>query len=143
MDLWVIWLLVACAFAAGEIATTSFFLAPFALGAAVAAVLDAVGLPDGVSVAAFLAVGVLSFGFLRPVARRHLTQPQPVRTGIDALVGTEAIVSVAIDNDAEVGQVRLAGETWTARAYLDEGPIAVGTKVSVVQIKGATALVSE
>ena len=33
MDAWVIWLLIAVLLAAGEIATTSFFLAPFAIGA--------------------------------------------------------------------------------------------------------------
>ena len=33
MDAWVIWLIVAVVLAVGEIATTSFFLGPFALGA--------------------------------------------------------------------------------------------------------------
>jgi membrane protein implicated in regulation of membrane protease activity len=43
--------------------------------------------------------------------------------------------------DAHAGQVKLAGEVWTARAY-DEGQvIEAGQPVDVVEIKGATALV--
>ena len=32
MDAWIIWLIAAVVFAIGEIATTSFFLGPFAIG---------------------------------------------------------------------------------------------------------------
>ncbi len=42
MDAWVIWLIAAVVFAVGEIATLGFFLAPFALGAALAAGIAAV-----------------------------------------------------------------------------------------------------
>ena len=43
MDDWVLWLILAVVFAVGEIATLGFFLAPFAGGAAVAAVVSAAG----------------------------------------------------------------------------------------------------
>ena len=43
MDPWVIWLIAAVIFAVGEIATLGFFLAPFAGGALVAALVSAVG----------------------------------------------------------------------------------------------------
>jgi membrane protein implicated in regulation of membrane protease activity len=44
---WVVWILIACAFGIGEtVLTTGFFLAPFAIGAALAAAADAaVGAP--------------------------------------------------------------------------------------------------
>ncbi len=37
---WIVWLIVALAFGVGEVLTLGFFLAPFAVGAAVAAVLS-------------------------------------------------------------------------------------------------------
>ena len=43
MDPWVIWLIAAVVLAAGEIATTSFFLGPFAIGAFAAAAVSLVG----------------------------------------------------------------------------------------------------
>ncbi len=36
-----IWVIVACGFGVGEMLTTGFFLAPFAIGAALAAAADA------------------------------------------------------------------------------------------------------
>jgi len=40
------------------------------------------------------------------------------------------------------GRVRIDGEEWSSRPYLDESlVIPVGAKVDVMQIKGATALV--
>ncbi len=143
MDLWVIWILVAVAFAVGEIMSLGFYLAPFAGGALLAALVDALGAPDIASVAVFLVASALLFGFLRPVVRRHARTPAATRTGTQALIGASALVLDAIDNDRETGSVKLAGEVWTARSYMDGHPIAAGTRVDVVEIRGATALVTE
>ena len=48
-----------------------------------------------------------------------------------------------IDNDAGLGRVRLEGEVWTARAYDDDRVIEPGARVHVMEIRGATALVSD
>ena len=39
--------------------------------------------------------------------------------------------------------MRIDGEVWTARSLFDDRVIEPGTVVDVVEIKGATALVSE
>jgi membrane protein implicated in regulation of membrane protease activity len=69
-------------------------------------------------------------------------QPQ-IRTGTAALVGKQATVLERIANREGVGCVRIDGEVWTARAYDDDTVYEPGTRVEVVQIKGATALVTE
>jgi membrane protein implicated in regulation of membrane protease activity len=78
---------------------------------------------------------------VRPIARRHLHQPPRLRTGAAALVGRTAIVLQTIDNDRAVGQVRIDGDVWSARAYDESHVIEAGTKVQVIEIRGATALV--
>jgi membrane protein implicated in regulation of membrane protease activity len=143
MDTWVLWLVAAVVLAVGEVLTTGFFLAPFALGAVVAVLADLVGLPVGVQIAAFAAVTASSFTLVRPIARRHLETPAKIRTGTAALVGRPATVVERIANAENLGQVRLDGEVWTARAYLEDEELEVGTRVQVVAIRGATALVSE
>ena len=45
MEDWLLWLILAVIFGVGEIATLGFFLAPFAGGAAIAAVVSAIGVP--------------------------------------------------------------------------------------------------
>jgi membrane protein implicated in regulation of membrane protease activity len=143
MDLWVIWLIAGVVFAVGEMATLGFFLAPFAIGAFVATLIDLAGLGAAVSVPVFLVVSVSAFALMRPIARRHRHTPPSIRTGTDALVGQNAIVLERIANSEGVGCVRIGGEVWTARAYEDEQVIPAGDKVRVIEIRGATALVSE
>ena len=141
MDAWVIWVVAACALAVGEIATVSFFLGPFAGGAVVAAVVALLGGGWVGSTIAFLVVSVLLLTFLRPVARRHLRQAPALRTGTAALIGRPAVVLERISNDEGVGVARIDGEVWTARAFDDDRVIEPGEKVSVIEIRGATALV--
>jgi membrane protein implicated in regulation of membrane protease activity len=141
MDDWVVWVIVAVAFAVGEILTLGFFLGPFALAAAVAAVVSAAGAGLLVAGLTFLVASAIAFLALRPVARRHMRLPAQLRTGTAALVGKTATVVERVDGDR--GCVKLEGEVWTARSYLEDEVIEPGARVHVVEIRGAIALVSE
>jgi membrane protein implicated in regulation of membrane protease activity len=143
MDAWLFWLIAAVIFGVGEIATTGFFLAPFAGGAALAALASAIGAGTAVSLAVFLVFSVALLAALRPLARSHRRMPAQLRTGTAALVGKNATVLERIANDEGVGCVRLDGEVWTARAYDEDEVIEAGRRVQVIEIRGATALVSE
>ncbi|HXE44728.1 MAG TPA: NfeD family protein [Conexibacter sp.] len=143
MDAWVIWILVAVAFGVGEVLTTSLVLAPFAVGASLAALVAALGGGTVGSWFAFLLVSLLFLLVVRPIARAHMHTPAQLRTGTAALIGRRAIVLERIANDEGVGCVRVEGEVWTARAYDEESVIEAGTPVQIVEIRGATALVSE
>jgi membrane protein implicated in regulation of membrane protease activity len=143
MEDWLLWLILAVIFAVGEIATLGFFLAPFAGGASVAAVVSAVGVPFVGSLAVFLVVSVVLLAALRPLARSHRRMPPSLRTGTAALVGKSATVVERIANDEGVGCVKIEGDVWTARAYMDEETYEPGTRVQVVEIRGATALVTD
>ena len=141
MDAWVWWIVAACVFAVGEIATTSFFLAPFAVGAALAALADVLGASGVVAALIFLATSVLTLTFVRPIARRHLKMPAHMRTGTAALIGRNAMVLERIANDEGVGCAKIDGEIWTARALDDDRVIQPGERVQVIEIRGATAVV--
>src|SRR5437763_14719560 len=142
MSGWVLWVIAACAFGVGEMLTTGFFLAPFALGAALAAIIDALGAGELAAWIVFIASSLLALLVLRPIARSHIKTPPAIRTGAAALVGRQALVLERIANNEGVGCVKIDGEVWTARAYDDDHVIDRGTRVYVVEIKGATALVS-
>jgi len=143
MSGWVLWVIVACAFGIGEGLTAGgFFLAPFAIAGAIAAAADAV-LGGTASWIVFIVVALMSLVVIRPVVRSHLKMPPQIRTGGAALVGKPAIVLERIANQEGVGCVRIDGEVWTARSLYDDQVIDRGTAVEVVQIKGATALVTE
>ena len=143
MEEWLVWLIVAVIFGVGEIATLGFFLAPFAGGAAVAAVVSAAGVGFVGSLAVFLVISIVLLAALRPLARSHRRTPPQIRTGTAALVGKSAMVLERIENSEGVGCVRIDGEVWTARAYMEDETYEAGTRVQVVEIRGATALVTD
>ena len=142
METWLLWLILSVILGIGEIATAGFFLAPFAGGAAVAALASAAGAGTVISLAVFLLISLALLAALRPLARSRRMPPQ-IRTGTAALVGKDATVLERIANSEGVGCVRLEGEVWTARAYMDDETYEAGTRVQVVEIRGATALVTE
>jgi membrane protein implicated in regulation of membrane protease activity len=143
MSGWVLWLIAAAVFGIGEMLSTSFFLAPFSVGAALAAVTDAAGAGELAAWIVFVVVSLLMLLVVRPIARSHTKMPPQIRTGAAALIGKQAIVLERIANDEGVGCVKIDGEVWTARALDDDQVIEPGQRVQVVEIRGATALVTE
>jgi membrane protein implicated in regulation of membrane protease activity len=141
MDTWIVWLVVACLLGLGEMHQGGFYLAPFAMGAALATILALLGLSAALSGIVFLAASGIVFVTLRPVARRHRRMPPSIRTGAAALIGKRALVLERIANDEGVGCVRIDSEVWTARSYDEDEVIDAGERVEVVEIRGATALV--
>jgi membrane protein implicated in regulation of membrane protease activity len=142
MDAWIVWVVVACILGIGEMHTGAFYMLPFAIGAALAAVVSLLGVGALLAVLVFVLASALVFGALRPVARRHRRLPPAIRTGAAALIGRRATVLERIANNEGVGCVKIeGGEVWTARSYDEDEVIDVGERVEVVEIKGATALV--
>src|SRR5215472_2532978 len=129
MDPWVLWVIAGVIFAIGEIATTGLFLAPFAGGAFVAAILSAAGAGATIEWAGFLVVSIILLAALRPVAREHARTKSKIKTGTAALVGQTATVVERIANAEGVGCVRLDGEIWTARAFVEDETFEPGTRV--------------
>jgi membrane protein implicated in regulation of membrane protease activity len=143
MSGWVLWALATGLFAIGEMLTTGFWLAPLALGAGLGAVADGLGGGELAAWIVFFVGSVSSLGFLRPLAVAHMRIPPQIRTGTAALIGRHGIVLERIANAEGVGCVKIDGEVWTARSLDDDHVIEQGKRVEVVQIKGATALVTE
>ncbi len=141
MDDWVLWLIAAVILGVGEIATMGFFLAPFAGGALVAALVSGLGAGLAISLAVALVVSLVLLAALRPLARSHKRLPPSIRTGTAALVGREVLVLERVTEDG--GLVKLEGEQWSARAYGQGQTYEPGDRVSVVEIRGAHALVTE
>ncbi len=140
--MWILWLVAAAVLGVGEMHQGGLYLLPFAMGAAVAAVLSLLGVGGALSAIMFVATSAIVLAALRPVARRHRRLPPAIRTGAAALVGRHAMVLERIANHEGVGCVRIdGGEVWTARSYAEDEVIEAGQRVEVIEIKGATALV--
>src|SRR5437867_4079866 len=100
MPAWGAWTIVAALLVIGEVATPGlFFLGPVVPAAVGAAIADSLGLGLGWQLLVFIGGAVSGLGLLRPIARRHLALPPPVRTGTAALIGARATVLERVDRD--------------------------------------------
>src|SRR5262245_22465461 len=124
---WALWLVAAIVFAVVEMLTTTLFVLPFAVGALAGLLASALDASAVVQFVVFLAVSLIAFGVVRPIAARHRRTPPQIRTNTAALIGQRAVALEPIDRDG--GTIKLAGETWTARAYDEEASIAAGARV--------------
>jgi membrane protein implicated in regulation of membrane protease activity len=139
MPAWLIWLIIAGVFTAGETVSGTFVLIMMSGGAVGAAGAAALGAPLILQVIVSLVVTTGLIWLARPVAVRHLHPGPAAITGSEALVGREAVVLTTVTRDG--GRVRLNGGEWSARAKDPEQTLTAGTRVSVLAIEGATAVV--
>ncbi|HEY7816068.1 MAG TPA: NfeD family protein [Nakamurella sp.] len=80
----------------------------------------------------------LVFG-LRPRLKEAFLKPSHIRTGIDAIIGSKASVISTVDSEG--GQIKIGGEVWSAVGVDGHRPLPPGTPVTVVEVRGATAVV--
>lgn len=136
---WLVWLVAAGVLAIAEALSLDLVLIMCAAAALAGGGAAALGAPVALQVAVFAVAAVGLLLVVRPAARRHLEVTGHHATGIEALVGREAVVVQAVD--AHGGRVKLAGEEWSARAYAAGEVLEVGRVVRVMEISGATAIV--
>src|ERR1700747_1671820 len=127
MPAWLAWSIAAVLLAAGEVFTPGlFFLGPVPLAAVAGAVAAAIGAAVWLQLVVFIAGSLAPLGLLRRIARAHLRMPAAIRTGAAALEGAHAVVLQRVDRDG--GRVRIGGEEWSARAFVDDQVFEAGTR---------------
>lgn len=112
----------------------------FAVGALIATVVSMLGGPVWLQVTLFLVVSGVLLGLLWPLVRKYMT-PKLTRTNVDSVIGSTGLVTVAIDNVAASGQVKLGAMDWTARSTSGES-IPEGTMIRVDRVEGVKVFVS-
>lgn len=137
-----IWIVGTLLFLFAEMATPgSFFMLPFAVGAAVAALLAFADVSVGVEIAAFLAVSIATVFALRPLARRLDLSGTDTGIGAKRMLGQRATVLEAIPGGHELGLVRVDREQWRAES-IDGTAIPSGATVTVAEVQGTRVLVA-
>lgn len=137
-----VWAIVGVVALGIEAFTLDLTFALIGVGALAGAGVALAGGPLWLSVLVAAAVALAGILLVRPVALRHLRRlPLGVRTGVDALPGTEGMALTEIS--VHDGRMKLRGEEWSARLDPDitEEVVPTGTRLVVTRIDGATALV--
>ena len=141
LPIWAFWLAFALLLFAAEILTAGFFLFPFGLGAAAAAVAAFFDVGLLWQWATFLLFRALSLVTSRRVARLLDRGPASL-AGAGRLIGMTGIVVDPIDPDRNEGSVRVDNESWRAES-VEPAPIPAGRRVTVLDIRGARLVVRQ
>lgn len=138
MEPWAIWALAAVVLLIGEAIVSFGLLGSVGVACLAAAIAAAAGADLNLQLAIFAVVGIVALLAARKLIPKQGEPRREQRTNVDALRGSAALVTTDVNRLG--GEVKLAGETWSARSEEEEFP--VGAQVAVVRIEGATAIVS-
>lgn len=138
--MWQIWLILAGIFIIFEMITVGFLVFWLAIGSLIAMVIS-IFAPDAIvlQTAIFVISSSLLILFTKPLVDKYITK-KTVPTNINTLIGKKAKVIVDINYLDSTGQVKVAGEIWSAKTNSEE-IIPQGTEVEILQIDGVKLLV--
>lgn len=136
---WAGWIGLGLLLAIGEMLSLDLVMLMLAVGAFGGAIAAALGAPFAVSALVATVIALAMLLLARPSMLKRLHGGPEITTGTKALIGSSGLALTAID--AHQGQVKLGGETWSARSFDPHVTIDEGARVSVFEIDGATAVV--
>lgn len=134
-----LWLLIAALLLVFEFLTYQLVSIWFAAGAAAALFISLTGMPFSAQLAVFVLVSCVALIASRPLCR-HLLTSRKARTNADAVIGSEGMVTEAIDNLQGQGRVSAMGLSWAARSENGQ-PIEEKQPVRILAIEGVKLIV--
>ncbi|WP_320130168.1 NfeD family protein [uncultured Sphaerochaeta sp.] len=138
MVIWQIWVVVALVLFVLELFTPGFYLMSVGLGCLLSALGAALDLTTVFQILLLAFGSLASILLLRPLLLSYRGDGK--KSGVEALVGREAIVIEPIHNVANEGRIKVGGENWKART-LDGTDLETGKVVIIKSISGVTATV--
>lgn len=139
--MWAIWLIAAGVFFIAEIATTGFLIFWLGLGALLAMVTSFITDSILIQTIVFVVSSTLLILLTKPLLKKITKKDKTVVTNAFSIVGKDAIVTTTIDPKQGIGQIKVDGETWSAKCS-DDIVIEKGTEVKILAIDGVKAVVS-
>jgi membrane protein implicated in regulation of membrane protease activity len=139
-NLWALWLTLAVLLGVAEIISLDFVLIMVAIGALAGAGVAVVA-PDLWWLQILVAVGV-SVGMValaRPTLLARVRRMPGYRSSLQKMVGSSGVATREVTPDS--GEIKVDGQTWSARSYGPETVIDQGTEIEVYEIDGAIAVV--
>jgi membrane protein implicated in regulation of membrane protease activity len=137
---WAIWLSLAFLLAVAEILSMDLVLIMLAVGALAGAGVAVIA-PGlwwlQILVATGVSVGTLLL--LRPTLIEKVRRMPGYRSSTDTMVGSSGMAMSEITHAG--GEVKVAGQSWTARTMIPGQVIDQGTEIEVYEIDGAIAVV--
>ncbi len=135
-----VWLGLAIFLGIAEMVSLDLIFLMLAFGALAGLVAALADFPFPVQALVAAGASVATLALVRPSLIKKLHSGPDLTMGHDRMIGQRGLVVTRMSVD-DVGQVRVAGELWSAAPYDESNIIEPGQAVEVFEIRGATAYV--
>ncbi len=140
--MWVFWLIAAGVFFIIEMITVGFLIFWLGIGALLAMITSFITDSILIQLIVFVITSTLLILFTRPLINKFIKMPKDTKTNSYSIIGKKGIVVKSISNIEGTGQVKVDGEIWSAKSYVDED-IPENTEIEIVEIDGVKAVVKK
>lgn len=139
--MWHIWLIVAGVSFIIEIITVGFLVFWFGIGALLTMIVSLI-FPDNIllQTTIFVLSSTLLIFLTKPFIEKFAKLDKKVVTNAYSIIGKKGIVLQDINPTYGIGQIKVAGEVWSAKT-IDGSTIEKGTQIEVQKIDGVKAIV--
>ncbi len=134
------WGLVLAVAAVAELVTLNLVSIWFAVAALIAMIAALLGASLMVQFILFAVCSIVGFLIFTLLIRPKISKRVPTPTNADRILNKEGVVTDTINSTTGGGLIRVEGQIWSARTE-EEGFIAKGSQVRVVNIRGVKAIV--
>lgn len=138
--MWQIWLIIAGLCFIIEMATVGFFVFWFGIGAIISMIVSIFVDNIIIQCSIFVISSVILLFLTKPLVNKLTKKDKVLETNAFSIIGKKGLVTQDINPTIGVGQVKIAGETWSAKTE-DGSNIEKGTDIKVVKIDGVKAVV--
>lgn len=142
LPLWAIWLILCGIFLLIEIFNISFLLIWPGIGSFFAFIASILGASIEVQIAVFAITTTIMIIFMKPLVKKFFKNKDDTKMNNNAMIGKKGIVIKEINPLEETGQVKVAGELWSA-ITLDNTKIQINEIVKVTKVEGVKLVVTK
>lgn len=142
LPFWAIWLILCGIFLLIEIFNFSFLLIWPGIGSFFAFISSILGASIEIQIAVFTITTTLMIIFMKPLVKNFFRNKDNTKMNNNAMIGKKGIVIKEINPLQETGQVKVAGELWSAIS-LDNNKIDINETVTVTKVEGVKLVVTK
>ena len=142
IPLWAIWLIFCGLLLLIEIFNLSFLLIWPGIGAFFAFIANILGASIEIQLAVFAISTILMILFMKPLAQKLFKTKDNTQMNNNAMIGKKGVVIKEINSPNETGQVKVAGELWSAITF-DNKSIKINEIVKITKVEGVKLVVTK
>ena len=138
--MWHIWLIIAGVCFVIEMMTAGFLVFWFGVGALLTMIVSLIVDNIILQTCIFIISSTLLIFLTKPLVQKLYKSNKKVETNVYSIIGKKGIVTQDINETHGVGQIKVAGEVWSAKTT-DGSTIEKGTQIEIIKIDGVKAVV--